>query len=605
MGVPADESRNFVFELIGISMYCITYLRNLFPETSYCDAKLFDTLDPDLTSSYICVKKLRKDASKSSDIFIDYIEKGIFQAIRLKYLKGILFNIHASKNSTCQSEETYLFGIDYNNNLVSLNNEETVTGDSITRSTHTLVKRLIVLTQTLDTPTRGKFFTIRLLFNEACPPKYQPPFFQDATFLEPNIIRLEADSQGLEIGFLKTSEGSAQINVLVAKRNSDNCVDVDPFDLLADDYLSFDDDSLNSLHLSSFVENSPEPVEATQIIVPLELVKCKICHKEINPVAQGYDQPLVRDIPCFECLFKGNIDPDLVILQKVRILCFHYQNYGFPDFNESLDIIKVKDPEIIKIVFNRLFNDGILVITNKAQFATNSVEFRHGSGIFSPSLEGIIDNNGTKLIPNREYFVSFVPKLSDKMNYLVRDSNLSSIYFPNYKVLKLSLVMNNLNKFRKTNPNNNGEQSKDDSPVTAHIHPLILEKSPESQWNGSNFLPTCDGTGSSNQLTLANEETSPTTVHSEEEEEEESTAQESEISNSVADLSFSESLQLLSQQLVILMQHQTQTQLTSFRKKTRKAARQSQSQLQSQPQPRVYKKKKKKVSINSKISPIK
>ena len=56
MGVTAEESRGFVYELISTSMYCITYLRNLFRETSYYDTKYFDTVDPDLTSSYICVK---------------------------------------------------------------------------------------------------------------------------------------------------------------------------------------------------------------------------------------------------------------------------------------------------------------------------------------------------------------------------------------------------------------------------------------------------------------------------------------------------------------------------------------------------------------------
>ena len=88
---------------------------------------------------------------------------------------------------------------------------------------------------------------------------------------------------------------------------------MDPFDLLADDYNGFDDSPLSTLHLS---EKSPEAVEVTQILEPSRLVKCKICENEIDPVALGYDQPLVRDIPCFECLFKGNIDPELIILQK-------------------------------------------------------------------------------------------------------------------------------------------------------------------------------------------------------------------------------------------------------------------------------------------------
>ncbi|KAK6880931.1 Meiosis-specific protein HOP1 [Candida tropicalis] len=601
MGVTAEESRGFVYELISTSMYCITYLRNLFRETSYYDTKYFDTVDPDLTSSYICVKKLRKGASKSSDIFVEYIERGIFQAIQLKYLKGVSFNIHSSKNSPFNSEESYLFGIDYINNQVSLNgSNEEISSDSITKSIYSLVKRLIVLTQTLETPRKQRYFTIRLLYNETCPSEYQPPYFQDATLLEPNVIRLEADSQGIAIGTLQTGECKSSINVLVEKRNSNTCVDVDPFDLLADDYNGFDDSPLSTLHLS---EKSPEAVEVTQILEPSRLVKCKICENEIDPVALGYDQPLVRDIPCFECLFKGNIDPELIILQKVRILWNFYMNHDFPSFKKSLDIIKITDPETIKKIFNRLFNDGILVTTNKATLATNSAEFQKGSGIFSSTLEGIIDNHGCELIANREYFVSFVPKLSEKLNFLDFDTKLRKIYFPNYKILKLAFVMSNLNKFKKTNPIFHKEHGNDDVvvPVTAYMHSRVLNNS-QTQSSESSFSPTSDYVSrSSIKFTFTNKETSPTTAHSEDDDDDDnddnqninlkdSSYDASEISHNLDDLSFAESLQLLSQQSVISNQ-QSPIELTQVMNKTRKA------------ESNVYykKKKRRKVSINKKI----
>ncbi|RCK61048.1 Meiosis-specific protein HOP1 [Candida viswanathii] len=587
MAVTGEESRNLVHELISISMYCITYLRNLFRETSYCDSKYFDSVDPDLNSSYICIKKLRKGASKTTDTFIDYIETGIYQAIHLKYLKGILFNIHASENTPFQSKESYLFGIDYTRQLVSINDEETISTDSITKNIHALVKRLIVLTQTLDTPTSQRFFTIRLLFNESCPPEYQPPFFQDASLIEPNVIRLEADSQGLQIGTLDTGESRASINVLVEKRSSDSYVDVDPFDLLADDYASFEDDSLNSLHLGDFLGTASG---ATQALYSPMLVKCKVCGSAIDPVASGYDEPLLAEIPCYDCMFKGDVDPDLVVLQKVRLLWNFYLNNDFPSFQKSLQIMDVTDKAVIRKVFQRMFHDGTLVVTSKATFATNSVEFQKGSGVFVPTLDGIIDNRGTEMLPNREYYVSFVPKLSEKLNFLSYDKKLNFIYFPNYKILKRNFVAVNLNKFKSTNPVYQGEGETKEVAVDGQPQSLA---EPQNQSGGSVYSPTSNESESTNQSTPTHKETSPTTVHSEEEEKEE---EEAEISHHLADLSFAESLQFLSQQLVAL-EHETPLS-SQVMKKGRNTRRPLQLRIYKKSR---TKKKKRKVSVNVRI----
>lgn len=163
--------------------------------------------------------------------------------------------------------------------------------------------------------------------------------------------------------------------------------------------------------------------------------------------------------------------------------------------------------------------------------------------------------------------------------------------------------MSNLNKFKKTNPIFHKEHGNDDVvvPVTAYMHSRVLNNS-QTQSSESSFSPTSDYVSrSSIKFTFTNKETSPTTAHSEDDDDDDnddnqninlkdSSYDASEISHNLDDLSFAESLQLLSQQLVILNQ-QSPIELTQVMNKTRKA------------ELNVYykKKKRRKVSINKKI----
>ncbi|KAL6453717.1 HOP1 Meiosis-specific protein HOP1 [Candida maltosa Xu316] len=445
-----EKSLQIIEELIAVSLYCISYLRNLFSEKNYASGKYYDTATPTSSSNYISTKKLIRGVSKHGDLFINYIEQGIFQAIELQYLKGISFNIHNDTDNPFEVSESYLFGIDYGNSSVSFNDGSEITVyDKITQNIQGIIKRLIIMTQSLDLVSEKRFFTIRLLFNDTCPADYQPPYFQDASYLEPNVIKIEADSQGLEIGNLDTGRDQVKVHMLIEKKNSVNVVSIDPLDLLAEGRNYFEEIPASSLHLGEYLETC-EDLTPTQIVsIHSDETNCKKCGTPIDPVAYGYDKPIWKPITCYGCLFDSKLDPGLVLLVNIRKMWNYYMhNDEFPSFEKISDIIGTTDEVMIKEVFNKFFSNNILITTTQAMFSTNSIEFISGCGEFIPNIDGIIANDGSELRKNKQYFIGFVPKLSQKLPFFSYDKTLDSIFFPNFKVQRINFVLNNLKKFK-------------------------------------------------------------------------------------------------------------------------------------------------------------
>ena len=91
---------------------------------------------------------------------------------------------------------------------------------------------MILLTQTFDRLPDEKYFAIRLLFNESCPVRYQPPYFQDATYAKPSSITVNQGYIGLEIGQMNAYNNCVKMNILVETCKMENCHSIDPFDLV-------------------------------------------------------------------------------------------------------------------------------------------------------------------------------------------------------------------------------------------------------------------------------------------------------------------------------------------------------------------------------------
>ncbi|KAG5416751.1 hypothetical protein I9W82_005715 [Candida metapsilosis] len=454
--VSNQQSQLLIHELISVSIYCVTFLRDVFEENNYIDTKYYNERYPRPDANYIRTKRLRPGVTTFADSIIKCVDEGIKDSIEKEYLKAVSFAIQIPTNGKYTVCESYLFGINYSTNQVSLsvNNNaerfEVIEYDEIISQIQGMIRRLIVMTQSFDMLPREKTISIKLLFNDSCPSDYQPPHFEDATDLPPTTIKVDKQCGMNDLGLVNTGSNQIKLSVLVADKKGVNATDVDPFDVYNDLDNSIGDVPASSLHLDSFLAT-----EKNETAVPTQFVSyiapnCQKCHTELNIVEYGYNKPLKRPITCTRCMFGFDIDPDLIVLQKIRLLWDYLCRHEFPSTNDLLKLtsLSMDDADILRGVLNNLFQENVLVISTKGQFDSGTVDYRIGAGEFIPIVDGIIDNYGTPLVKNRCYFVMFVPVLREKFPYLSYDETIVDLYFPNIQLPRINFVKLNLRKFK-------------------------------------------------------------------------------------------------------------------------------------------------------------
>lgn len=446
-----------------MSLYCVTFLRNVFEDENYLDAKCYadDAKYHSIADkNYIRTKKLIKGVSQLGDMFVDCVETGIKSAIEAEFLKAIQFSIYLSESNPTNLLESYVFGIDYVNRKVSvLVNEHDFVIDTseVMKQIQGLVKRLLILTQSLDPLPDEKYFSIRLMFNENCPADYQPPFFQDCSNDAPAVVQVEPvvaqNTSKFQIGSVNTGKNRVKVNVLCKPSNpSVNLFPIDPFDIVDGIENAKEEVPSCSLQLDKFFENE-EVVSYTQAIPNLSSKQqecCTTCSRMLNPVEWGTSK--VRSYTksiCLSCWFPS-MDPDMIVLTKVRLLWDYLLKNKIGSFKELIDAIHtdINQQELIAKVFSRLFCDNVLVVTDSGQFDTQYENYATGCGNFTPLISGIISNNGTELLKSREYFICFVPLLKGKFPFMNYDKSIERIYFPNYSNPKPDTLVRNLKRFK-------------------------------------------------------------------------------------------------------------------------------------------------------------
>ncbi|KAI5966665.1 hypothetical protein KGF57_000629 [Candida theae] len=454
--VTNQQSQLLIHELISVSIYCVTFLRDVFEENNYIDTKYYNERYPRPDANYIRTKRLRPGVTRYADSIIKSVDEGIKDSIEKGYLKAVSFAIQIPENSKLDVCESYLFGVNYTTNRVSLSVDdremefEVVEYDQIISQIQGMVRRLIVMTQSFDVLPREKTILIKLLFNDSCPKDYQPPHFEDATDLPPTTIKIDKQRGINDLGSINTGKNEVKLSVLVANKNGANSTHVDPFDVLDNSDDPLGDVPASSLHLDSFLNTDKNETAATTQHVSHISPTCQKCHTEVNIVEYGYNRPLKRPIICTKCMFGLEIDPDLIVLQKIRLLWDYLYHHEFPNTAELLKLsnLTVENIDIIARALNNMFQEGVLVVCKEGQFDSGTAKYRIGSGEFSPMVDGIVDNYGTPLVKGRHYFVMFAPKLCEKYPYLSYDESVVDVYFPNIQLPRINFVKLNLRKFK-------------------------------------------------------------------------------------------------------------------------------------------------------------
>lgn len=188
--ITEQDSLLLTRNLLRIAIFNISYIRGLFPE------KYFN--DKSVPALEMKIKKLMPMDAESRRL-IDWMEKGVYDALQKKYLKTLLFCICEAVDGPMIEE--YAFSFSYSNSDagdVSMTLNRTgnkkqggafkcsstteVTPNQMRSSACKMVRTLVQLMRTLDRMPEERTILMKLLYyDDMTPVEYEPPFFRGCT----------------------------------------------------------------------------------------------------------------------------------------------------------------------------------------------------------------------------------------------------------------------------------------------------------------------------------------------------------------------------------------------------------------------------------------
>ncbi|GAA5904922.1 Hop1p [Sporobolomyces salmoneus] len=215
--ITSQSSLQQVKTLLHAGIGCIAFLRGLFDEDSFEDAKLeaprpTDTIrrgrDKEKSDkpSTVRIKKLKRGGCESANKLLDWIELGVTDGIEKGYLHRLVFAIYLDPEDPTNLVESYTFTFTYETDeqgnrraamtmhdqmkgmvissssaSVSRPREEIHKEGDVKRQVQQVIKNLLTSTQLLDELPRRRFFTLRAFWYDETPDDYQPPGFKRIT----------------------------------------------------------------------------------------------------------------------------------------------------------------------------------------------------------------------------------------------------------------------------------------------------------------------------------------------------------------------------------------------------------------------------------------
>ncbi|XP_024530729.1 meiosis-specific protein ASY1 [Selaginella moellendorffii] len=181
--ITEKESLQLTRNLLRIAVFNISYIRGLFDEKYFADTPI-----PGIDMK---VKRLLPYDNESRRL-IDWIEKGVYDALQKKYLRSMMFSICSGDDGPLIEE--YEFSFTYPENSCEMtiaragdekSGRNVSSGDktmkSMKKSVCRIVRTLIQLMRTLDNVPTERTIIMKLLYYDLTPEDYEPPFFRCCT----------------------------------------------------------------------------------------------------------------------------------------------------------------------------------------------------------------------------------------------------------------------------------------------------------------------------------------------------------------------------------------------------------------------------------------
>ncbi|KAI3985323.1 hypothetical protein MKX01_033637 [Papaver californicum] len=359
--ITEQDSLLLTRNLLRIAIFNISYIRGLFPE-NYFNDKLVPALE-------MKIKKLMPIDAESRRL-IDWMEKGVYDALQNKYLKTLLFCISEAIDGPMIEE--YAFSFSYSNSdseevmmnisrsgnkkqgaTFKSNGNTDITPNQMRSSACKMVRTLVQLMRTLDRMPEERTILMKLLYYEdVTPVDYEPPFFRGCSEQEANHPWLKNPLK-LEIGNVNSKHFVLALKV---KSILDPCQD-EPNDMEDDEEISLGVDSTPTDPSDSDSEMSHSTKDDDRYIVaPVD----KAWSRENNGMADHEDdtQDAEEDEHQLTCVrdWIGSCHTDNVELTDVLS--------NFPDISVALT----------EEIMDKLVDQNILSRTGKDSYSISKLK---------------------------------------------------------------------------------------------------------------------------------------------------------------------------------------------------------------------------------------
>ncbi|XP_069651510.1 HORMA domain-containing protein 2 isoform X3 [Haliaeetus albicilla] len=193
-----QQSVALVKRLLAISVSCITYMRGLFPESSYGTRCLDD----------LCLKILREDKSCLGSLQIVKWIQGCFDALERQYTVTELYQFKFKYKKKVPQMDIISNQMNFVNGVCS---------KDVKQASRLLIRKLYLLMQNLGPLPNDITLTMKLLYyNDVTPKDYQPPGFKEDG--SPGDLFFDGDPVNLKVGSVSTGFHLMKVRVTTEKK---------------------------------------------------------------------------------------------------------------------------------------------------------------------------------------------------------------------------------------------------------------------------------------------------------------------------------------------------------------------------------------------------
>ncbi|XP_008057140.1 HORMA domain-containing protein 2, partial [Carlito syrichta] len=212
------ESLIMVKKLFATSISCITYLRGLFPESSYGERHLDE----------LSLKILREDKKCPGSMHIIKWIQGCFDALEKRYLHMAVLMLYTNPQESEKVTELYQFKFKYTKEGATMDFSSSSTSfesgtnsEDIKKVSVLLIRKLYILMQNLGPLPNDVVLTMKLhYYNAVTPYDYQPPGFKEG--VNSHFLLFDGEPVSLQVGLVSTGFHSMKVKVTTeASRVSD------------------------------------------------------------------------------------------------------------------------------------------------------------------------------------------------------------------------------------------------------------------------------------------------------------------------------------------------------------------------------------------------